>query len=1561
MPDPQPSAVASTDPTPDVPPVPAPDGHRSFYARLRSPGRLRAGADTLLFAVLAFVPMLASRPGTVTDDTKTYLYLDPGRYVRQAVSLWDPNIALGTVTHENIGYLLPMGPFYWVFAELHVPLWVAQRCWMGCLLFAAGSGALYLCRTVGMAGPGRYVTALALMFTPYVLQYAGRISVILMPWAGLPWMIAFVILALRRGGWRYPALFALVVALVSGINASSILYVGIAPALWLPYAVVVAREATWRRAWGVAWRVGLLSALVSLWWAVGLEVEAAWGVNVLKYTETVPSTSSASLASEIIRGLGYWYFYGTDRVGSWTQTSVAYTQNVWLIVVSFTVPALSVAAAVFSRWRHRAYFILIAVVGMVLAVGPNPYADPTGVGSVIKAFMVDTTAGLALRSTDRASPVIILSLAVLLGAGVTAVAARFRTLGLVLGGVAAAAVVGAATPLLSGGIIANGFTQPATPPTYVRQAAAALDKTHVDTRVYALPGNNFAAYRWGDTIDTVWPALMTRPFVTHEQQIYGSVATADVLQAVDTPLQDGTMQWDALAPMAALMSAGDVLVQFDQAYERYGTPNPQQLALDLATTPKGLTDPVSYGTPRPNISLIPWIDEATLARPADQGWTAPLVSYTVTHPRPIVRTESTRTPLVVDGDASGLVNASNVGLLAGNPTILYAGTLDIEHTLQKQTLSKPAALVVTDTNRKQGFEWNSLSENTGYTETASQGADTSDPSDFPIDLFPGAPADAQTTSVLQGVSSVTASSYGSSITYLPEDQPAAALDGNTQTAWLDNSIADPVGQWWQVDLDRPITEDTLTLVQPQTGDPDRWMSKVTLTFDGQHPVTVDLGPSSLLPGGQVIHFPSRRFTTLRLTVAAIDNGDDQDTPITARSSVGFAEVAIPGISVQQLIAMPQDLLRAAGTRSSSDRLSLVMTRLRASGTPPRTDIEAALGRTFWLPTARTFSLTGTARVSPLIPDDAIDRLVGRPGADHTGIVAYSLGRLPGDLRAGAIATLDDDPATVWEPGFGSTHQVGQWLQYTLPKPITFDHLDLKIVADSLHSVPTRLTVATTSGSATFNLPPLATSTVDGSVVDVPVSFPRLTGSSIRITVDAVRLLDTVNYFSQSPIALPIGIAEVGIPGLHAAAVPPVLPGTCQDNLLTVDGAPVWISVTGTTDAALDRDPLTVSLCGPDADGLKLGPGTHVLRATLGQVSGFDIDQLAFDSAPGGGPMPLASPSTLAAPPSSPSPTVHVDRQRSTSIGLTLTGVETAAGSTPFDLVLGESINSGWTATVVGGPSLGKPVLIDGFANGWRIDPAAVASAVHHGTLEVALTWVPQRRVDVALLVSLATIVVCLVLAFVPARWRRRRRSGAEPEVAIEEKGQEDTGTPEVAPLPELAPLPEQPVLATPLLAEAPRAKVWVALVAGVVAGGVAASISSAAAGLGVAAALIAVLLIPRLRVVLGLAAIAGVVAAGAYTAVHQAQTHVPAGGDWPTAFATAATLTWVGVVFLGADAVADVILRRPARTIRGSDPDVGGAVDGAAPEPAAVPSVVTGGPVPPSPGPPANPGRSRPS
>jgi len=90
-----------------------------------------------------------------------------------------------------------------------------------------------------------------------------------------------------------------------------------------------------------------------------------------------------------------------------------------------------------------------------------------------------------------------------------------------------------------------------------------------------------------------------------------------------------------------------------------------------------------------------------------------------------------------------------------------------------------------------------------------------------------------------------------------------------------------------------------------------------------------------------------------------------------------------------------------------------------------------------------------------------------------------------------------------------------------------------------------------------------------------------------------------------------------------------------------------------------------------------------------------------------------------------------------------------------------------------------------------------------------------------------------------------------------------------------------------------------------------------------------VLLVPRLRFVLAIAAVTCVAAAGIYVAVHQNQIRTPDDGAWPQSFGTASTLAWAGVVFLGADGVVDAVLRARHRRSNGqdrraSDADAGG-------------------------------------
>ena len=91
--------------------------------------------------------------------------------------------------------------------------------------------------------------------------------------------------------------------------------------------------------------------------------------------------------------------------------------------------------------------------------------------------------------------------------------------------------------------------------------------------------------------------------------------------------------------------------------------------------------------------------------------------------------------------------------------------------------------MVTDTNRKQAFRWDTLTANAGATETPSENPAKTDPSDSPIDLFPGPRATAQSTAAYVGAVDVSASSYGNPISYTPEDRAYNAIDGNFDTAW----------------------------------------------------------------------------------------------------------------------------------------------------------------------------------------------------------------------------------------------------------------------------------------------------------------------------------------------------------------------------------------------------------------------------------------------------------------------------------------------------------------------------------------------------------------------------------------------------------------------------------------------------------------------------------------------------------------------------------------------------------------------------------------------------------
>ena len=597
------------------------------------------------------------------------------------------------------------------------------------------------------------------MLSPYVIEYMARISAILLPWAGLPWLVAIVVRGLRcaesdqRKGiarWRHPALFALVVTCIGATNATSLIYALVAPILWIPFAVWSSREVRLRSALLFGGRTILLTFAASLWWMAGLSTQAGYGLNVLQYSETVKTVAGASQASEVLRGLGNWFGYGEDGVGPWIQAMKSYTENVPLLALTFVLPLLAMLAAVCVRWIHRAYFVALIFVGTAISVGVYPYDDPSPLGGLFKAFQEGSTSGLALRSTPRAVPLLVLGFAVLLAAAVDALRRRAgapavpgpvpqpagagpvpqpaRTERRLPRWVAPAAYVlvvvlalANASPLFRGLFVDPNLSRPEAIPAYWTQATAAMAAGNPQTRVLELPGEDFSQYRWGSTLDPVPPGLMDRPFVSRELIPMGTPASAALVRALDRRLQEGVLEPVSLPDLARLMGVGTVEFRSDLQYERFRTPRPRSTwAVVNGQRPAGLGAPQTYGPTVAETPAVPMTDEITLGTPPGTPNPPAVALFPVRNPVPIVRAERADSPLIVAGDAEGLVDAAAAGLLTDSGVVLFSADLAGKPQQLRQALDAGAVLVVTDSNRRRAERWNAIRENYGYVERADE-------------------------------------------------------------------------------------------------------------------------------------------------------------------------------------------------------------------------------------------------------------------------------------------------------------------------------------------------------------------------------------------------------------------------------------------------------------------------------------------------------------------------------------------------------------------------------------------------------------------------------------------------------------------------------------------------------------------------------------------------------------------------------------------------------------------------------------------------------------------------
>jgi hypothetical protein len=804
-----------------------------------------------------------------------------------------------------------------------------------------------------------------------------------------------------------------------------------------------------------------------------------------------------------------------------------------------------------------------------------------------------------------------------------------------------------------------------------------------------VPGQLFAYYRWGGTIDPILPALTRHPVATHWIVPFSDHRSSELQWTVDDLIGQERLRPGQLAPLLDLMGVGDLVVAADGDRSRGGEAPAGDVARELGRLPGA----IGYG---PALRADP--DAATIA---------PVVRVPAVRRLP-VRTGGLvrllpRGPLtVVDGGAGALAGLAAYGALDPARPIAYAPDAGPAQALRADARAG-ASFVIADRNARRAFAASHPRGSRSPVLTASENVGVDGAM---LDPFGTGPA-AETVAVLRGVRSLSADA-SPQVTQFPEDRPAAALDGDTATAWL---------------ADRTL---------------DRSRRRLTVTFTGSRDVPfVELMPySDSRAVVREVEIGGRRFAVHRgwnrLALGLRDAG-----ALTVRLSRvtgpreasdgagGIRELRIPGVRVSEAQRPPtviESTLAGADLRASAltylferDTADVPARRGRYAGERgagelrDAQDPEKRLRRVFAPPAFRRYAVDGWASVDPVADDTALDAIAGTRG----GLRVDSSSRFENRPRYRGSGAFDGGAGRAW---------IGQWiagrpawLQWRAARAVTVRRLVLEAPAVRVRR-PTRVRL-TVDGR-----PGPAIAVAAGGAVALPAA---VRGRTFRLDVLDARFPPGTPAATRQRRA--VGVGEVR--GAGVAPLRVVRGGTltlpCGAAAIALDGRRVALGGRVARDAFDAGRPLRVRACARNrAPTIPLPAGAATLAGLGGPLR---ADGVRLHSP---APAPVAAPAWSGA---------VVDSGRAGDAGRDRVRV-TATG--PSWLVLGQSYDRGWRATC-DGRDLGAPRPMQGYANAW---PVAA------GCRAVSFAYGPQR---LALAGYVVSVVGCLVLLVLLLAGRRR--------------------------------------------------------------------------------------------------------------------------------------------------------------------------------------------------------------
>ncbi|WP_240491925.1 alpha-(1-_3)-arabinofuranosyltransferase [Mycobacterium alsense] len=1292
----------------------------------------------LLVGAVALALTFAQSPGQVSPDTKLDLTANPVRFLARATNLWNSELPFGQTQNQAYGYLFPHGTFFLAGHALGMPGWITQRLWWALLLTVGFWGLLRVAEALGIGSPAsRVIGAAAFALSPPVLTTLGSISSETLPMMLAPWVLLPTILALRAStgaaGPTTRALAAragLAVALMGAVNAIATLAGCLPAVIW--WACHRPNRRWWRyTAW---WLLALV--LATLWWVVALVCLRHVSPPFLDFIESSGVTTQWSSLTEILRGTDAWtpYVAPTATAGAPLVTGSAAILGTCLVAAA----GLAGLAGSGSRGMPaRGRLVAMLLVGVVLmAVG---YGGGLGspLAHQVQAFL--DAAGAPLRNVHKLASVVRIPLALgiaqLLGrvplpgsAPVTAWLRAFahperdRRAAVMVVILAALAV---STSLAWTGRLAPPGAFSAIP-KYWHDTADWLTEHNVAAaggghpgRVLVVPGAPFATQVWGTSHDEPLQVLGSSPWGVRDSIPLTPPQTIRALDSVQRLFAAGQPSV-GLADTLARQGISYVVLRNDLDPETSRSARPILVHRAIEGSPR-LQKVAQFGAP---------VGPGTLAGFVADGGLRPRY--------PAV--EIYRVTAAGDAGAPYLVDADRLARVAGGPEALLrlderrrlllrpplGPVLMTSDLADARGAGLPVPLVtLTDTPVARETDYGRVDQHSSAIRAAGDARHTFNRvPDYPV---PGADP------VFGAWSGgrITVSSSSSDSTAMPDvapaTSPAAAIDGDSGTAWVSNALQSAVGQWLRVDFDHPVSNGAITITPSATAVGAQVRRILIETATGSTTLRFDEPGKPL-----AVALPYGETPWVRITAAGTDDGSPgvqfgiTDLSITQYDASGFAHpvtlrhtVQVPGPPPGATVAawdLGSELLGRPGCARGPDGVRCAASMALAPEEPVN------FSRTLTVPAP--VPVTPTVWVRPRQGPKLAD-LVAEPNTARAQGASDVV-----DILGSAYAATDGDPATAWTaPQPVVQHKSPPTLTLRLPRATEVAGVRLAPSRSALPAHPTVVAVNLGDGPQVRELK-------KGDAVTTLALEPRVTDTV------SISLLDWEDIIDRNALGFdqlkPPGLAEVAALGADGGPIAPAdadrnrsrevvvgCDGDVRGPVIAVAGRFVRTSIHTTVGALLDGGPVAAVPC--EAEPIVLPAGRQELLISPGAQ--FIVDGARL-STPAAARIPEAIPVVA-----------HTG-----TWGPSLREVRAPASSGPRLLVIPESINPGWVARTGSGARL-TPVAVNGWQQGWVVPPG------DPGT--ITLTFADNSLYRGGLAVGLALLPLLVLLAF----WRTRRGGG----------------------------------------------------------------------------------------------------------------------------------------------------------------------------------------------------------